>query len=114
MSYSHEQLRNLVKNDIAKFIKILNNPNCDVYTLTFAAELLGEEVLDEKIVVPILKKLLKHINAVVREGAIIGIMAFFEGKSLPEDILEIVRHIFKNDPSTELKLYAEDILKDYQ
>ncbi len=114
MSYSQDQLRKIAGSDVTKFIKILNNPNCDTYTLTMGAEILGEEISDEEICLPILKKLLKHINATVREGAIIGIMALFFDKRLPEDILERVKDIFKSDPSPALKAYAEDILKDYQ
>jgi len=114
MSYSQDQLKKLAENDVTKLIKILNNPSSDTYTLTMGAEILGEEISDEAISVPIFKKLLKHINAVVREGAIIGIMALFSDKRLPEDILNMVRDIFNNDPSPALKEYAEDILKDYQ
>lgn len=114
MSYSSEQLQALAQNDVSKLIKILNNPNSDIHTLTIGAEILGEEISNEELALPTLKKLLRHINAIVREGAIIGIMALFFDKRLPEDILEMIQNICQNDPSPGLKQYAEDILKDYK
>jgi hypothetical protein len=113
MSYSNDQLRKLAQSDAAKFIKILNNPSTETYVLTFGAEILGEEITDEAISLPVFRKLLRHINATVREGALIGLMTLFFDRRLPSDILERVRDIAKNDPSPALKLYAEDILKDY-
>lgn len=114
MSYSHEQLHKLAESDLPKFIKILNSPNSDTYTLSIGAEILGEEVTDEDISLPILKKLLKHVNAVVREGAVIGITALFADKKIPADILERVKEMSQNDPSPALRLYANDILEDYK
>ena len=113
MGYSQDQLRKLAENDVAKFIRILNNPSTDAYSLSIGAEILGEEISEEDISLPVFKKLLKHINATVREGAIIGIMALFFDRKLPQDILERVGDIAKNDPSPSLKIYAEDILKEY-
>lgn len=112
MSYSQDQLRKLAENDIPKFIKLLNNPSSDTYTLSIGAEILGEEIADEAISLPVLRKLLRHVNAVVREGAVIGITALFINKQFPADILERVKDISENDPSPSLRAYASDILKD--
>lgn len=113
MSYSHEQLLKLAQTDTEKFLQILNSPKSDTYSLSIGAEILGEEIADETIALPIFKKLLKHINAVVREGAVIGITALFFDKPLPSDILERLKDIAIHDPSPALKKYAAEVVKDY-
>jgi hypothetical protein len=112
MSYSNDQLRKLAQSDVPKFIRILNNPSSDTHTLTMGAEILGEEIADETISLPVFRKLLRHINAIVREGAIIGIMALFFDRRIPTDILERVRDMSKTDPSPSLRICAEELLKN--
>ena len=117
MSYSEKQLSGLAQSNPKELARILISPNTDTRTLTFGAEILGGEVADETLVSPVFRFLLKHVNAVVREGALIGVVAFYTtytaGK-VPSDILERVRLIANNDPSPVLKEYAKDILKTFE
>jgi hypothetical protein len=114
LSYSETQLKVLAKEDPQQLVKILNNlDKTDITTLTFGAEVLGEEVSDETIVLPIFKKLLKHIHALVREGAMLGVSSFYADKAPPADILDRLKIISTNDPSPMLKEYAKDLLKDF-
>lgn len=114
MKYSEDQLVVLAKNNIEELTKTLNDPGTDSVTLTFGAEILGSEIKDEQIVLPILKKLLRHINALVREGAIIGVLSFYTDKKPPQEILDRLKYITSNDPSNTLKSFAKDSLEDLQ
>lgn len=114
-NYSDEQLISLAQENPKKLIKILSSPNADIDLLTCGIEILSGEVKEEELVLPILLLLLKHVNAVVREGAMIGIEAFYFGfcdKCPPETILEKLKLISSNDPSPQLKTFATEILKD--
>lgn len=112
MSYSQSQLESIAKSNPKELIRILNSSNADIPTLAIGAELLGE-LPDENVTVPILRKLLKHVNAVVRESAMIGISAFYTKNKPPQDILDKLGYISKTDPSTTNKEFAETILKDF-
>ena len=112
MAYSEQQLTNLAKNNPKELARFLTSPNADANTLTFGAELLGE-VKDEKIVLPILRRLLKHVNALVREGAMLGVSAFYLDERPAEDIVERLRAIFANDPSPACRDCAETMLEGY-
>lgn len=114
MSYSEIQLKAMVQNNPKELVRLLTSPNADTHLLTFGAELLGGEVIDESMVLPTLRQLLKHINAVVREGAMIGISSFYMEKKPPQDILEKIRNMSTNDPSPTIKEYAQTILKDFE
>lgn len=112
MTYSHNILKQLAITNPKELARILTNPNIDNASLTFGVEILGEEVSDKEIVIPVLKKLLKHVNALVREGAIIGVTAFFNGQTIDYDILNIIKHIKLNDPSPIIRNCAKELLED--
>jgi len=113
MNYSQNQLKNLAQSNPKELARILTSPNADIHTLTFGAELLGD-VNDERIVLPTLRQLLKHINAIVREGALMGVSSFYSEKKPPQDILDRLRSIASNDPSPSLRGDAKAILEDLE
>jgi vesicle coat complex subunit len=113
MSYSETQLTALAKNNPKELIRIITSPNSDVHALTFGAEILGGEVADESLVLPALRQLLKHVNAVVREGAMIGVSAFYMEKKPPQDVLDRLKKMSTDDPSPACKDLANSLLEDY-
>lgn len=114
MSYSRNQLNALAKDNPKELAHVLNSSNVDVHTLTFGAELLGSEVKDEDIVLPVLRRLLKHVNAIVREGAMMGVSAFFlDSKKPPQDIVERLRTMAHSDPSPSNRDTANSLVEDY-
>lgn len=114
MSYSEAQLNALAKDNPKELARILSSPNADVRTLTFGAELLGGDVKDEELVLPVLRRLLKHFNAIVREGAMLGTSAFYlDNKKPPQDIIDRLRTISKSDPSPANRDCAGSILEDF-
>ncbi len=108
MNHSIDSLRKLAQSDSNRFIQLLSSTK-DVHVATMGAEILGEE-LDEEIALPILMKLTRHINAIIREGALIGISALFYGKNFPPEIIERLIDISRNDPSTTLREYSKELL----
>lgn len=114
MSYSENQLNALAKENPKELVRILTSPNADVRTLTYGAEILGGEVADEELVLPALRMLLKHINAIVREGAMLGVSSFYTEKTPPKDILDKLTAMSKNDPSPTLKEFAKQILEEFE
>jgi vesicle coat complex subunit len=116
MSYSENQLNVLAKNNPKELIRIITSPNSDIHALTFGAEILGSEVKDESLVLPALRQLLKHINAVVREGAMIGVSEFYAeaGKKPPQDILDRLKKISTDDPSPACKTCALGLIEGYE
>lgn len=113
MTYSEDYLVKLAQKDPENLVKILLNPRSNAVDLTLGIEILANEVQNEEIVLPALRRLLKHINATVREGAVIGVSSFYNLKHPPSDILDRVREIADNDPSLYLKDYAKDVLLKY-
>jgi hypothetical protein len=114
MSYSNKQLRILAQQNPKELIRIIISPNGDAKTLAVGAEVLGEEVTNESLVVPTLRQLLKHPHALVREGALNGVAAFFSDKPASRDILELLRFIAKSDPLTTNKETAIDIISSFE
>lgn len=114
MGYSENQLTDLAKNNPKELARFLTSPNADVHTLTFGAEVMGELVKDEEIVIPILRRLLKHVNAVIREGAMLGISAFYMEKKPAKDVLDRLKIISTSDPSPACRDCAETMLEDYK
>lgn len=114
MSYSETQLKALAQNNPKELVRIITSPNVDIHMLTFGAELLGSEVADESIVLPALRRLLKHVNAVVREGAMVGVSSFYMDRKPPQDVLDRVRAMSTTDPSPNIKEYAQTLLKDFE
>jgi|SRR6185369_14751086 len=113
MSYSQNQLKAMAQSNPKELARILTSPGIDVHALTFGAEFLGE-TSDERIVLPTLRMLIKHVNAVVREGAMMGLSSFYMERKPPQDILERLRVMAKSDPSPSCKEFAETILKDFE
>ena len=109
MRISEMELKRIAENNPQELIKLLSDNNADIATLTFGAEMIGS-IKDENLVTPILKKLLSHINAVVREGAVYGTSAFFDNKSLPEDILNKIKAMSIKDPSPGVRQCSKDLL----
>lgn len=113
MSYSENQLSALAKDNPKELARVLSGSNIDVRTLTFGAEILGGEVKDEEIVLPVLKRLLKHVNAIVREGAMLGISGFYINRKPPQEIIERLRAMAKSDPSPSNRDTANSLVEDY-
>ena len=114
MGYTAAQLKVIARKDPQELVRIVNNlDTTDIATLTFGIEILGEEVADEVIVLPVLKRLLKHIHSLVREGAMLATSSFYMDKKPPVEILDRLKIISTNDPSPMLKEYAKDLLKDF-
>lgn len=114
MSYSTIQLRNLAQQNPKELIRIITSPNGDAQTLSLGAEVLGEEISNETIVIPTLKQLLKHPHALVREGALNGVAAFFSDKPMVREILERLRFIAKSDPLSSNKETAVDMISTFE
>ena len=113
MTYTDNQLKALASNNPKELIRILNSPQADVSTLTFGAEILGGEIKDEELVLPVFRKLIKHVNAIVREGSLIGIEAFYSSAKPPQDILDRLKAMANSDPSPAIKDLAKDLVKEF-
>lgn len=114
MSYSENQLTALAQSNPKELARILISPNTDTRALTFGAEILGGEITDETLVLPVFRFLLKHVNAIVREGALIGVSAFYTNKKPPQEIMDRIQIIASSDPSPTLKEVAQDIIKQFE
>jgi hypothetical protein len=114
MSYSQNQLKIMAQNNPRELARVITSPNADTHMLTIGAELLGEAVADERIALPALRQLLKHVHALVREGAMTGLSSFYLERKPPQDVLERLAVMSKNDPSPSLRDYAGSILKDFE
>ena len=113
MNYSQNQLKALVQSNPKELVRVVTSPNADKHLLTLGAELLGE-ISDERMVLPAFRQLLKHVHASVREGAMTGLSAFYLERKPPQDILDRLQLMIKNDPSADLKEYAESLLKNFE
>ena len=114
MRYSENQLNDLVSSDPKELVRILISPDVDVKTLTCGVEILGGEVSDEELTYPVFRKLLRHMNASVREGAMSGVAAFFTNKKPPRDILDRLRVMSVSDPSPTNKECAKILLDNLE
>lgn len=113
MSYSQNQLKIMAQTNPRELARVITSPNADTHMLAYGAELLGD-LSDERIVYPALRQLLKHVHALVREGAMTGVSSFYIERKPPQDILERLRFMVKNDPSPNLKEYAQQLIKDFE
>ena len=113
MNYSQNQLKALVDTNPKELARVITSPNSGTHLLAVGAELLGD-VTDERIVLPALRQLLKHVHALVREGAMTGLSSFYLERKPPQDILERLRVMTKNDPSPDLREYAQSLLKNFE
>lgn len=114
MNYTENQLSELAKTNPKELARILISPNANIRMLTFGAEILGGEVEDETIVLPVLRMLVKHVNAIVREGAAIGISCFYSSTKPPQDILDRLKVMSTNDPSPSLREQSKSMLEDFE
>ena len=112
MIYSEVQLTKLAQEDPEYLSKILSNPNINTNTLTFGIEILASETQDEKLFLDPAKILLKHVHAVVREGACLAIAAFYSDKIPPQEIIDRLRWLSSHDPSPAVKETAIGYLED--
>jgi hypothetical protein len=112
MNYSQNQLKTLSESNPKELARIITSPNADIHMLTVGAELLGEST-DERIVLPTLRQLLKHVHALVREGAMTGLSSFYMDKKPPQDVLDRVRTMAKSDPSPNNKEFAATLLAEW-
>src|SRR5271154_3731967 len=113
MSYSRFQLTALAKTNPKELVRIITSPNSDTHALTFGAEILGEEVKDESLVLPAFRRLLKHVNAVVREGAMVGLSSFYMDSKPPQDVMDRLQIISTDDPSPSCKETAASLLEEF-
>lgn len=113
MSYSQNQLKAMAQSNPKELARIITSPNADTHMLTFGAELLGE-LSDERIALPALRQLLKHVHALVREGAIMGLSSLYMNKKPPQDIIERLRAIATSDPSPSLRGDAKALLDEFK
>lgn len=114
MNYSENSLTELAQTNPKELARILTSSSVSTKVLTFGAEILGGEVTDETIVLPVFRMLIKHVNAVVREGAAIGISSFYTSTKPPQDILDRLKVMAQHDPSPALRETCEGMLKDYE
>lgn len=114
MSFSISQLKQLSENNPEELAKLINNNISEIFILSDALELLGESSIDESIVLPIFKRMLKHIHVNIRESALLAISSFYINKKPDVDILDRVKNISKNDPSYDLRDLATDCLKKFE
>jgi hypothetical protein len=112
MKYSEEQLIQIAHNNPQELIKIINSSHNSIKVLTDALEILGGEVDDDSIVLPVLQKLLRNINVSIRESALIGISSFYGAKTKPlsSEVSEKLLDLSTNDPSALLRDFAKDLL----
>ena len=113
MSYSIIQLKQLIKTNPTEFTQIINNHISEASLLSAAVELL-DEISDESLTVPLLKRFLKHVHAAVRESALMATSSIFMDKKPPADIFDRVKVIAKSDPAVQVRECAADLLKDFE
>lgn len=113
MIYSNTQLVQLAQISPQELMKILTSPNADTKMLASGVEVFCGEVNDETLVLSVIRTLLKHKNALVRESAIIGITEFYVDEMPPQDILDKLKLISNVDPSPFVKEYSGDVLEKY-
>ena len=112
MEYLATHLQNLAKTSPQEIINIINKNNSDIKTITEAIEILGEEKVEEALILPVLKRLLRHIHAQVRESTILAISSYYQ-KELPKEILDRIKIMVKADPSPIVRNCCEDVLENF-
>ena len=115
MSYTIQQLKEIAKTNPQELVKIISNSyGTDIKTIALAIDILSEEITDEQIIVPLTKRLLKHVHVLIRESAIMCTASYYTDKQVPQDIVDRLNIISKNDPSINLRELAADTLKDFK
>jgi hypothetical protein len=95
----------LSKNRPNQLLKLVQEDCLQPHDLTFAAEQLGYCPKAPGIREALLKLLVKSSSAMVREGALYGLMAYEE-----EGLFEILREVASNDPSESVRSVAKDLM----
>lgn len=113
MNYSIEQIKQLAKTNPQELTILLSSATKDIPLLSNGIEILSEENIKEELIIPLFKKLLKHVHVLVRESTVLAISNYYEKKLPPNDILIKVEAISKNDPSNDLREFASDILNNF-
>lgn len=114
MKYNENQLIDLARNNPKELARILVTPDIDTKLLATGVEILAGENPDEEIIFPVFRKLLKHMNAIVREGALMGVAAFCSTKKPPRDILDRLSAIANSDPLPANKKTAKGLIEDLE
>lgn len=114
MSYSSAQLQSIAKKDIKELIHIIEHSGSDISTLEMAIEILSDESDSEECILPVLNRFLRHIHVIVREASMVGVSNFYTDKSPPKVILDRLKVISNNDPSSYLRDFAKDILNEFK
>lgn len=112
MIYTDAQLIHLAQNSPKELLAILISPNTNMKMLVAGAEILCGEVTDETFALPVIRLLIKHLHALVRESAMNSIAAFYGKVKPPQDIIDRLKFISINDPSADLKNYAKELLSN--
>jgi hypothetical protein len=113
MNYSKKQLKQIANKSPEELSQIITNNISEIGLITDVLELFGDEIRDEAIAEPILKKLLKHVHATIRESALLAVDSFYESKKPTQDILDRVKAMSKTDPSGYVKECAKDLILKY-
>jgi len=113
MSYSRAQLISIAKKDIKELIRIIDINRANIKILADAIEVLGEEAGGGEDIIPILSRYLKHIHLLIREAAMNAVFSFYDGKVLSKGIKDRLEVISNNDPSSDLREFASDLLEKF-
>jgi hypothetical protein len=101
--FSRSLLYDMAEHDAMLLVYIIQLQYVEPTLLTFVAEIAGEAIILDSIIVPELVKLLNHEKAFVREGAVYG-LKFHK----PEDVKKILTKHLENERS---KAVQEAILE---
>jgi hypothetical protein len=106
----------LAKEDPHQLADMINNNALKPYDLTYAAEYLGAECNDSNLVRKTLVPLLDHPEAVVREGALIGLnqtRLYDEDDHIDEATEKIIEKMSSDDPSPCIREFSKQIVEDF-
>jgi HEAT repeat protein len=104
---SQNELRAMANNSPANLVALIESGALGNVELTFAAEYLGKATAAEGVVLTLLV-LLRHPNALVREGALYGLSEVRNDQA----VIDAVTVVRDGDPSSALRSIAESILEE--
>ena len=93
------------RTDPDRLLAYLTAPDSPPTRVTFAAEAAGA-IVDRARAVPVLLSLLRHADALVREGAIYGLAS-----DAAPDVLAALQRIAAGDPSAGVRAAANDAVE---
>ena len=105
-----EEALDLAKHDPGHLAELLTSGSMCPVDVSFAAEILGQECPDTRLVVDTLTKLMGHEKSCVREGAIYG-LSCHPDSSVVRDILQ---KAMLEDPSEMIREIAQEMLDGIQ